>query len=80
MTHYIKIWPVYFDAVLDGRKRFEVRRNDRGYREGDLLTMREWNPETFDYTGRETTVEIAYMQAGIGLADGYVVLGIERVP
>ena len=35
-VHNLKAWPEFFDAVADGRKTFEVRRNDRGYREGDI--------------------------------------------
>ena len=34
-THTIKIKPEYFDAVLDGRKKAELRFNDRGYMVGD---------------------------------------------
>lgn len=31
MTHDLKIQKQFADAVLDGRKTFEVRSNDRGY-------------------------------------------------
>ena len=30
-THYLKTWPEPFAAILDGRKMFEVRVNDRGF-------------------------------------------------
>ena len=35
--HIVKTHPVYFDAVKRGDKRFEIRRDDRGYQKGDSL-------------------------------------------
>lgn len=40
-VHHIKIDAAYVDAVLLGRKPFEVRRNDRAYQVGDHLIMTE---------------------------------------
>lgn len=37
--HNIKIEGVYFDAVVDGSKTFEIRFDDRGYEEGDFIVM-----------------------------------------
>lgn len=47
--HRLKTWPVYWGAVHDGRKPFEVRRADRDFREGDLLLLERWDPNTEDY-------------------------------
>ena len=42
MVHHIKILGCYFEAVLDGRKRFEIRFNDdRGFNSGDAVVMHE---------------------------------------
>lgn len=38
--HDLKILPTYFDDVAKGRKTFELRFDDRGYFEGDLLLLR----------------------------------------
>ena len=47
-----KCWPVYFDDVLQGKKRFELRLGDTKYQVGDVLTLREWDPIISKYTGR----------------------------
>lgn len=42
--HILKVQPPYFDALLDGSKTFEVRRNDRAYQAGDTLLLWEYDP------------------------------------
>ena len=41
-VHLLKTDPVYFQAVVDGRKGFEVRNNDRKFEEGDVLILAEF--------------------------------------
>lgn len=57
-THVIKIWPRFFDQVDNGVKPFEVRRNDRDYKGGDVLILQEWDPGTGEYTGRSFRGEV----------------------
>ena len=38
-THRLKIHEQYADAVLNGTKTFEIRKNDRGYRVGDKIVF-----------------------------------------
>lgn len=59
--HELKIWPEYFQAVVDGRKTAELRKDDRGFREGDILWLREWSAETNAHTGREATAQITHV-------------------
>ena len=62
VTHTLKIHPVYFEAVLEGRKTFEVRRgNDRTYKEGDTVRLREF---VTDFSGRELVVQVVYVMHG----------------
>jgi hypothetical protein len=56
-----KIWIKYFDAILSGKKTFELRLDDYQYKEGDVLNLREWDPEKKSYTGRSIKKEITYV-------------------
>jgi len=47
-----KIWPEYFIKVLSGEKNFELRLADWECKPGDILLLKEWNPELKEYTGR----------------------------
>ena len=86
-VHHLKAWPEFFDAVADGRKTFEVRRNDRGYREGDIITLLRYEPErgsfTVDEGGRTINLNrrITYVLEGgqFGIEYGFVVLGLGPV-
>ena len=73
--HELKCLPEYFDAVAWQGKRFEIRKDDRGYHVGDLVQLREWDGEK--YTGRilsSQTVRYILRDAP-GLMDGYCILG-----
>ena len=76
-THELKTWPVFFQAILDRTKLFEVRFDDRNFSIGDHLLLKEWKPDRLmpQYTGREIEVEITFVYRE-HMEDGYCVLGI----
>lgn len=44
-THELKTWPDPFEAIRDGRKRYEIREEfDRTFTVGDDLRLREFEP------------------------------------
>lgn len=74
--HEIKIAAMYYEDVVSGKKSFELRKNDRGYRQGDKLIMLEFNDGK--HTGRIINADIVYMlEDYTGLAEGYCILGIK---
>ena len=56
-----KVWPEYFEAVFSGKKKYEFRLNDFEVGEGDTLILREWDPETKEYSGREIEKKVTYV-------------------
>ena len=58
-----KILPEYFDALLSGKKKYELRLNEFEVEEGDVLVLREIDPETCGYTGRELEKTVTYARA-----------------
>ncbi len=56
-----KIWPEYFQRILDGVKKFELRLGDFECNPGDILVLKEWNPKTEEYTGRSLEKEVTYV-------------------
>lgn len=77
-VHDVKLGATFFDDVKTGRKTFELRKNDRGYKEGDTIVLHEYkNGAT---TGRTITKKIVYMLEDFtGLEDGYCILGLGEV-
>ena len=76
--HEIKLAAEFWDDVWCGRKKFELRKNDREYQTGDKLVMREYAND--NYTGRVIKTNIIYMLEDYpGLAEGYAILGIGRI-
>ena len=75
--HTLKIQPKYFSAVLHGTKNFELRKDDRDYQVGDLITLREY--ENGQYTGKAIkNLPIKYILRDCpeyGLKEGYCIFG-----
>ena len=75
-THEVKIAVSYYGDIVSGKKRFELRKNDRGYKVGDSLKMLEFKDGK--HTGRTIDADIIYMlEDYTGLEEGYCILGID---
>ena len=79
MTHALKTWPEYFDAIAEGSKNFEVRKADRDFSVGETLLLQKFDPATGKYSGQEIRMEITYILKGgsFGIEEGFVVMGIK---
>lgn len=76
--HQIRLVSMYFDDVVSGKKSFELRKNDRGYKEGDFLEMMEFKDGK--NTGRTVRVLVTYLLDDYtGLEDGYCIMGTKLV-
>lgn len=75
--HKLKTETAYYQAVDRGEKLFEVRKNDRDFKVGDLLYLQETVNGV--YTGRELTMVVTYILPGgqFGIEEGYCVMQIK---
>jgi hypothetical protein len=79
--HELKTWSSGFKALVQGVKPFELRRADRDFRVGDILVLREFFPETDEYSGRFIRARVLYITEHEfpGLEEGFVIMGIGSV-
>ncbi|MFW2039314.1 DUF3850 domain-containing protein [Acinetobacter ursingii] len=83
-VHNLKTDPEVFQAVVEGRKTFEIRFNDRDFKVGDELVLLETiytgeqmkHGKPLLYSGNELRKTVSYVLSGYGLQDGWVILGI----
>lgn len=75
-VHDIKIGKEFFEDVKNNVKTFELRKNDRDYKVGEILELHEY--EAGEETGKTCRKLIAYMlKEFTGLQDGYCILGLK---
>lgn len=90
VTHSLKIEPEYFQLVQSGRKRFEIRKDDRNFQEGDEVELREWHPghlgdsespeRATGFTGHMLVFRIGYiLRDERFLPPGYVCFQLEPI-
>ncbi len=76
--HKIRIGTSFFADAYSNIKSFELRKNDRGYKAGDILEMMEF--EDGRYTGRMVRKLVTYMlEDYTGLEDGYCIMATALV-
>jgi len=79
-VHELKVNPQFWQPLKRGEKPFEVRRNDRDFKVGDICKFREYDP-SFGYAGSDTLglpiTYILYPEDFVpgAIAPGYVILG-----
>lgn len=75
-VHELKTLPEFFAAAAAGIKPFEYRKDDRGFQVGDVLRLKEYNPQAGGFTGAALDVSITYILRGgaMGVPEGYAVL------
>lgn len=89
-VHELKTVAYCWDAVESGAKKFEVRRNDRGFQPGDTVVLRKLDSSGINLAiksrvphGRITYYELKFkigwiLQGGqFGIEPGYCVFSLE---
>lgn len=72
-VHHIKLGESFFGEVERGEKTFELRKNDRDYKKGDILEMMEFKDGK--NTGRTVRVLVTYILTEFaGLEEGYCIM------
>lgn len=79
--HDLKVLTEYFNALIDGKKTFEIRKDDRNFEVGDTIELHEWSPDSDNYSGYSVVFRISYKLdgGGFGLEKGYCCLGLNQV-
>lgn len=78
MKHDLKINSEYFLSVKEGLKDFEIRRNDRDFKVGDIVILNEYFNETGIYSGEKIAVKIKYI-TDFKQQSNYIVFGFDKV-
>lgn len=85
IQHSLKCDSEVFNAVADGRKTHEIRFDDRDYRLGDVLLLKETVYSAAEmqtgapvlFTGQEIWRVVSHVLTGYGLFPGWVCLSLE---
>jgi hypothetical protein len=77
MKHDLKTWPVFFQSIWCGNKTFEIRKNDRAFKELDEITLVEYDPSTSSFSGRRIHGVITYI-TDFAQQPGYVVFAFRE--
>lgn len=84
-THRLKVLIKYADAIMNGTKTFEVRKNDRNFKVGDKIVFDVVTNEGFAVGAaarhplNEATYRIDYILDDFeGLAQKYVAMAISK--
>ena len=76
--HELKTLTEYFQDICSRSKTFELRKNDRDYKVGDILILNEFNGT--ELTGNKVKRTVIYILDNVeqyGLMKGFVIMGIE---
>jgi len=78
--HEIKTWPTPFQASWVGDKPWELRLNDRNYKERDEVVLQEFDPDTGEYSGREIegVIRLILKDPLFGVLEGYCIFTIQE--
>ncbi len=74
MIHELKIEDNYLERLKEGKKKAEIRLNDRDYQLGDVLEFKDYK---FDEV-QTYYFKITHIHSGLGLRENYVCLSVKE--
>lgn len=81
-VHNLKTWPGPFERVRTKVKKADFRKDDREYKVGDILNLREYDPGLQAYTGRTLVRIVTDIANGhgnpFGIPEGYVMMSLRE--
>lgn len=83
--HIVKSWSHFYEAIREGLKKHDLRKNDRDYQIGDILVLQKYDMTRGVYTGDELRARVTYMTStrfpcaysSAVLPADYVILSLE---
>lgn len=60
-TIHKKVRKEYFEKIMSGKKKLELRLADFEINEGDTLILEEWDKDKKEHTGRQVEVVATYI-------------------
>jgi len=78
--HKIKTVSPFFEDIESGKKKFEIRKNDRNYQVGDLLVLSHWDHQSKCFTGRQIYGRVDYiLDDRRFIQEGYICMSITKL-
>lgn len=79
VNHELKIMPRFYRQIVNKTKTFEIRKNDRDFKIGDTIRLREYNQ---GYTGFATNIIVVGIFGGLeaesfGVQKGFVIISFK---
>lgn len=60
-----KAWPLTFELFASGKRKIEFRLADFDLKTGDVLVLREYDPRTKQYSGRQTELRCKRVEKSV---------------
>lgn len=77
MIHHLKTINPYFQQVWSGKKKAELRFNDRNFQVGNTIVLQEYLDGSMEFSGREivgTITNILENAPQFGLKEGFCLI------
>lgn len=60
-----KAWPETFDLFVSGKRKLELRLADFDLKTGDVIILKEYDPKTKQYTGRQKELRCKLVEKSV---------------